>query len=167
MADFVQKSITKSAVRALTTPIADAAALNTIVNNLITNNPLGCTPYEVGGVTMAPVAKTRESYTARIVFEDNEAKTVGQISARAPTQAAFGTVKNNILNNTALATAMGGDAVSQDDKESYSITVRCHDPSGEVYYLTFTRDQIRLSSYESDSILTIVEQWADTVPALA
>ena len=72
MADFVQKSITKSAVRALTTPIADAAALNTIVNNLITNNPLGCTSYEVGGVTMAPVAKTRESYTARIVFVDNE-----------------------------------------------------------------------------------------------
>jgi len=167
MADFVQKNVTKTAVRAIATPLADAAALTTIVNNLITNNPLGCTAYEVGGVTMDPVAKTRESYSARIAYENNEGKIVGQITARAPSTSAFSTVKSTILGNTALATAMGGDAVNLADKEAYSVTVRCHDPSGEVYYLTFTRDQIRLSSYSDDGILTIVEQWADTVPALA
>jgi len=122
MADFVQKSITKSAVRELTTPIADANALNTIVNNFISGNPLGCTSYEVAGVTMDPVAKTRESYNVRIAYENDEAKTVGTISARAPTLASFQAVKTNILNNSALATAMGGDAVSLDDRETYSVT---------------------------------------------
>ncbi len=167
MADFVQKSVTKTAVRALSTPIADASTLNTIVTNLVSSNPLGCTPYEVGGVTMDPVARTRESYSARIVYEDNEGKTVGTITARAPNVTAFGTVKSTILSNTALATAMGGDPVNLADREAYSVVVRCHDPSGEVYYLTFTRDAVRISSYESDAILTLVEQWADTVSQLA
>jgi len=167
MADFVEKSVTKTAVRALSSPIADAAALNTIVNTLIAANPLGCTAYEVGGVTMDPVAKTREAYSARIAYENSEARTVGVISARAPSASAFETVKSTILANTALATAMGGDPVNLSEREGYSVTVRCHDPSGEVYFLTFTRDQVRISSYSDDSIVTVVEQWADTVPALA
>jgi len=62
---------------------------------------------------------------------------------------------------------MGGDPVNLGDRESYSVTVRCHDPSGEVYYLTFSREQLRLSSYEDDSVLALVEQWADTVSQLA
>ncbi len=167
MADFVQKSVTKSAVRELASPIADAAALNTIINNLITNNPLGCTQYEVGGITMPGIAKTREAYTARIAYENSEAKIVGQVTVRAPTVSGFDTAKSNILANTALATAIGGDPVNLADRESYSVTVRCHDPSGEIYSLTFSRDAIRLSSYESDDILTLVEQWADTVSQLA
>jgi hypothetical protein len=117
MADFVQKSVTKTAVRALTAPIADAATLNTIVNTLISTNPLGCTPYEVGGVTMDPIARTRESYSARIAYENNEGRTVGTITARAPGVAAFGTVKSTILSNTALATAMGGDPVNLSDRK--------------------------------------------------
>jgi len=167
MADFVQKSVTKTAVRELTNPIADAATLDSIVNNLIATNPLGCTPYEVGGVTLAPVAKTRESYSARIAYENDEARTVGTITARAPSVPAFGTVKSTIVNDAALAAAMGGDPVNLGDRESYSVTVRCHDPSGEVYYLTFSREQLRLSSYEDDSVLSLVEQWADTVSQLA
>ncbi|MDH7510399.1 MAG: hypothetical protein ACQXXC_10225 [Methanolinea tarda] len=167
MADFVQRSVTKSAVRTLSAPLADAAAVNTIVNTLIAANPLGCTPYEVGGVTMAPVAKTRESYGARIAYEDDEAATVGTISIRAPTTAAFATVKSELLADAEITAAMGGDPVNLADRETYSVTVRCHDPSGEIYYLTFTRDAVRITSYESDSILTLVEQWADTVPALA
>jgi hypothetical protein len=166
MADFVQRSVTKTAVRALTSPIADGATLNSIVNNLITTNPLGCTPYELGGVTMDPIAKTRESYSARIAYENAEARTVGMVTVRAPTLAGFNTAKSTILASTALATAMGGDPVNLSDREAYSVTVRCHDPSGEVYSLTFTRDQVRISSYESDDILALVEQWADTVSQL-
>ncbi len=45
--------------------------------------------------------------------------------------------------------------------------LRCHDPSGELYYVTFTRDQVRVSSYSADAILAVIEAWADTVPALA
>ncbi|MDI9633630.1 MAG: hypothetical protein QFX32_06190 [Methanolinea sp.] len=166
MADFVQRSVTKTAVRTFSSPIADASALNTIVANLIANNPLGCTSYEVGGETMPGIEKTREAYTARIAFEDAEGNTVGMISARAPSVTAFGTVKNAIVTNNTIKTAMGGDPVNLSDRETYSVTVRCHDPSGEIYFLTFTRNALRLSSYESDDILDTVEQWADTVAAL-
>jgi len=57
--------------------------------------------------------------------------------------------------------------VNAQERETYSVALRCHDPSGETYYVTFTRDQVRVSSYSDDSILGLVEAWADTVPALA
>ena len=62
---------------------------------------------------------------------------------------------------------LGGDAVRDSDSESYSCTLKCHDANGEVYYVTFARDQVRISSYSDDAIRTRVETWADTVPALA
>jgi hypothetical protein len=42
MADFVQNSETKNAVRELTSPIPDVATFNTIVQSVITDNPFGC-----------------------------------------------------------------------------------------------------------------------------
>ncbi len=45
----------------------------TIVNGVVTNNPFGCTSYQSGGETLPAVEKTREAYTARIIYEDNEA----------------------------------------------------------------------------------------------
>jgi hypothetical protein len=42
MADFVQNSKTKNAVRDLTSPIPDVATFNTIVQSVITDNPFGC-----------------------------------------------------------------------------------------------------------------------------
>ena len=47
------------------------------------------------------------------------------------------------------------------------MTVKCHDPNGEIFGLVFSRDQISLSSYESEDIRTKVETWADSVPELA
>lgn len=167
MADFVEQSVTKSAVRELTTPFADAAALNTVVASVISTNPFGCTPYEVGGVTMDPVTKTREYYNARVIYEDDDAKTVGYVTVRAPSTAAFATMKSEILADAEMTAAMGGDPVNDQERESYSVALRCHDPSGETYYVTFTRDQIRVSSYSDDGILAVIEAWADTVPALA
>ena len=77
------------------------------------------------------------------------------------------TVATDILAETALATAMGGDPVRDYDHESYSCQLKCHDASGEIYYVTFSRDAVRITSYEDDAIRTAVETWADTVPALA
>ncbi|MDP3564955.1 MAG: hypothetical protein Q8R70_10755 [Methanoregula sp.] len=42
MADFVQNSETKSAIRELADPIVDVAAFNTIVQSVITTNPFAC-----------------------------------------------------------------------------------------------------------------------------
>lgn len=84
MGDFVQQSVTKTAVRELASPIADITAFNTLVAGVISANPWNCTAYEIAGVAQAPVTKTREAYTARIEYEDNQAKIVGYVNARAP-----------------------------------------------------------------------------------
>ena len=167
MGDFVPQSTVKSAVRVLATPIADVTAFNTIVQSVLTTNPFGCTTYETSGEQMPAVAKSRESYTARVLYEDNEANLLGTVSARAGTIAGFSAAKTAILADTDLTTAMGGDPVNDADGERYSVTLRCHDPSGELYYVSFSRTEIRVTSYEADAILTTVETWADTVPALA
>ena len=80
MADFVQNTNVKSSVRKLAAPIADIDAFSTIVQNIILNNPFGCVSYMSGGVNHPPVEKTREAYTARIVYQDALAKTVGRAS---------------------------------------------------------------------------------------
>ena len=167
MGDFVPQSNVKSAVRELASPIADVTAFNTIVQAVLTTNPFGCTAYETSGEQFPAVAKSRENYTARILYEDLEANTVGYVTARAATVAGFTGAKTAILADTDLATAMGGDAVNDAEGERYSVTLRCHDPSGEIYYVSFSRTEVRVTSYEADAILATVETWADTVPALA
>jgi hypothetical protein len=167
MGDFVPQSNVKSAVRELATPIADVAAFNTIVQSVLTTNPFGCTAYETSGDQMPAVAKSRENYTARVLYEDDEANLVGTVSARASTIAGFNAAKAAILADTDLTTAMGGDAVNDAEGERYSVTLRCHDPSGELYYVSFSRTEVRVTSYEADAILATVETWADTIPALA
>jgi hypothetical protein len=91
------------------------------------------------------------------LYEDNEARTVGYVTARAESIAGFNGAKTAILADTDLATAIGGDAV----------TLRCHDANGEVYYVAFSRTQVTVSPYADDAILTRIETWADTKPVLA
>ena len=50
--------------------------------------------------------------------------------------------------------------------ETYYAQLKCHDPSGDDYYVTFTRKTVRLSSYQDDAIRTAVEAWADGIPWL-
>ena len=85
MGDFVQQSIVKTAVRELASPIANVTAFNTLVAGVISGNPWNCTAYEIGGVAKPAVAKSREGYTARVEYKDDEAKIVGYVNARAPT----------------------------------------------------------------------------------
>ncbi|MDD5187563.1 MAG: hypothetical protein PHF57_05075, partial [Methanoregula sp.] len=73
MADFVQNTNVKSAVRTLASPISDVAAFNVIVQSVITTNPFACVAYMTAGVNHDPVEKTKESYTARLVYENEDA----------------------------------------------------------------------------------------------
>ncbi len=96
-----------------------------------------------------------------------EAKIVGYTTARAPTVTAFNSAVTAILADTALATGMGGDAIHVAEEDTFSATLKCHDASGEIYYVAFSRDQVRVSSYSDDAILTTIETWADTKTELA
>jgi hypothetical protein len=167
MADFVNTATTKTAVRDLAAPIADLASFIALIQNILDTNPWGCTSYQAAGQTMPALAKTRESYSGRIVFENDEAKTVGQISVKAPTAAAFNTNVSTIMANAALSTAMGGTSSHDSSEDKFSCTLRCHDSNGELYIVALSRDKIRLSSFEADTIRTSLDSWADTLPVLA
>ncbi len=167
MADFTQRTNIKSAVRRLAYPIADVTAFNTIVQSIILNNPLGCVSYMNSGVNHPPVEKNRETYTAKFVYEDDAAKIVGSGSESYRTLEGFSAGITAMLANTANNTAHGGTAIHDTDMDTYSATLKCHDPNGELYFLTLSRQQVAISSYENDSIRTRIETWVDGVPALA
>ena len=167
MADFVQNSQTKTAVRELASPIADVTAFNLIVQSVITDNPFACVEYMTAGENHAPVEKTREAYTARIVYEDTNAKTVGTGTHRFSTLAGFNAGVTALLAAAAVTTAHAGTASHDPGNDAFSATLRCHDANGELYMVNFSRDRITLTSYSDEAIRTAVETWADTVPALA
>jgi hypothetical protein len=167
MSDFVQNSQTKTAVRELASPIADVAAFNTIVQSVITDNPFGCVAYMSAGENHAPVEKSREGYTARIVYEDGNAKTIGTGSHKFSTLAGFNAGVTALLAAAAVTTAHAGTALHDAENDAFTATLRCHDPNGELYMVNFSRDRVSLTSYSDEEIRTTVETWADTVPALA
>jgi len=167
MADFVAKSVVKSAERKLTTSIDTLANFVSLVNDFITNNPLGCTSYLSAGQTVAGVVKGTEYYSGKVVYEDALAKTVGTITIKAPTMAAFNTDVITILADATLRSAMGGTPSHDSSEDTFSCTVKCHYSNDELFQIAFKRDSIVVSSYEDDAILTAVETWADSVTALA
>jgi len=167
MADFVQSANIKSATRTLATPIADVAAFNTIVQSVITGNPFACVAYMTAGESHPAVEKTRESYTVKVIYQDTDAKTIGNLSDKYDTIAGFNAGATAILADTALTTAHDGTAIRDTARETYSASLKCHDANGEIYMVNFSRDRVTITSYEDEAIRTRVETWADTVTALA
>ena len=167
MADFVQSANVKSAVRKLANPIVDVATFNTIVQGVITSNPFACVAYMTAGESHPPVEKSKEAYTAKLVYQDTDAKSVGTGSHKFDTLAGFNAGVTALLAASAVSTAHGGTVVHDSGKDAFSATLRCHDANGEIYMVNFSRDQITISSYEDDAIRTKVETWADSVAALA
>ena len=167
MGDFVQNSQTKSAIRELATPIASVTAFNLIVQSVITDNPFGCVAYMTAGENHDPVEKTKEGYTARLVYEDANAKSIGTASHKFGTLAGFNAGVTALLAAAAVTTAHAGTASHDPGNDAFSATLRCHDANGELYMVNFSRDRVSLTSYSDEAIRTAVETWADTVPALA
>ena len=93
---------TKTAVRNVAAPIADLTFFIALIQGILDTNPWGCTSYQAAGQTMPALAKTREAYSGRIVFENDEAKTVGQISVKAPTAASYHECKHHCSKRSPL-----------------------------------------------------------------
>ena len=117
MADFTTSTTTKSAVRNLAEPLADVTVFDNLVQGVIATNPFQCVTYNAKGVNHASVERSRQAYTARIIYQDSDANTVGLVTIRAPTIAAFTAVANHILADAAIETAMGGSAARDSDSE--------------------------------------------------
>ncbi|MFA4861251.1 hypothetical protein [Methanoregula sp.] len=167
MADFTQNTIVKSAIRRLADPIADISAFNTIVQSVILNNPFGCVSYMSSGANHPPVQKTRETYTAKFKYQDANADIVGRGNESYGTLAGFNDGIAAVIANTANNTAHGGTPIHDADNDSFSATLKCHDPNGELYFVNLSRRQVTVSSYQDDAIRTRIETWADGVAALA
>ena len=167
MADFVQKTNVKTAVRDLATPITDVATFESIVQAVITANPFGCVAYITAGTNHPPVEKSRENYVARIVYQDALAKTVGNGRHQFNSVAGFNAGAAALIADAPLTTAHNGTAVRDPGNDTYSSTLKCRDPNGEIYNVALSRNRVSLTSYADDAIRTKVETWADSVPALA
>ena len=161
MTDFIETQNTRSAVRDLTIPIADITSFEAIIQDVITTNPFDCTTYEDGGITMPAITPSREHYTAKVVYENAAAAKIGTVSAQAPTIAGFTAAAGSIMADTALSTAIGGTPSRDTAKDTYYCQLKCHDTSGEIYYVTFSRTKVRVSSYSDDAIRSTVDAWAD------
>ena len=167
MADFVQKTTVKSSTRKLTSPIPDLTTFVILKQTIIDTNPWGCVDYVSNGATIDGCLAGSEKYTGRIVYENGQAKTVGQIGISAQSAAAFNTDVNTILGIAALGTAMGGIPSHDSSEDSFSSQIKCNHSNGEKYTVTLKRDSITISSYETDAIVTAIETWADGLPILA
>jgi hypothetical protein len=166
MADYVQKTNVKSAVRKLANPIADIGAFNTIVQTIITTNPFGCVSYMSSGTNHQPVEKSKEVYSAKFVYQDGDAKSIGSNSESYNSITGYTAGIAAVLANTANNTAHGGSPVHDAANDTFSVTLKCHDPNGELYFVNLSRKQVTISSYEDDAIRTRIETWSDGVTAL-
>ena len=119
MADFVQKTVNKTAVRDLAVPIADVTSFNTLIESVIADNPFGCVRYTgADGQIADPIVRNREHSIAKVNSTDVNGKRVGTVSLQSPTIAAFEANAAEVLANAALKTAMGGEAVRNGPRET-------------------------------------------------
>jgi len=168
MADFVLTTTTKTAVRELATPFTNLAAHAALVQDILDDNPWSCTDYTYGGVLVDGVSKTKEVYSGTVDYTDPATgKTIGTITVKAPTSSGFTGAIASVLADADIATDMGGVASHDSSDDKFMCTLKCHDSNGETYYVAIGRESIRISSYAADSIVTVIETWADAIPSLA
>ena len=167
MTHFRQRAGTKSAVRRMKNPFPDMMAFNAVVRSLILNNPLGCTSYRSAKKHHPPVEKVREMYTAKFLYENAEGKRVGSGSETYYTIDGYQYGIAAVISNMANIAAHDGKARHIPGADLFSVTLKCHDPDDELYFLSIARNRVTLSSYSDDGIRARVEKWADGVPELA
>ena len=167
MGDFIQKTQVKSAVRKLSSPIEKMETFQNLINTIITTNPWGCTSYVENGAPIAGIIRKQNYYSGTVRYSDAQQKVVGEVSFKAPSMAAFTYAIISTLSNFELRTEMGGTPSHDNIDDGFHSTLKCHASNGENFVVTFKRDSITVSSYESDSILSTIETWADDIPYLA
>ena len=166
MPDFKPKPGTKSAYRLLKSPIADVTEFEKIVQSLVLENPLGCTTYRTVRKHYPPVQKVREMYTAKFVYLNAKGKRIGTGLDMYDSIEGYQTGIAAVISNMANIASHRGKVRHLPDADLFSLTLKCHDPDGELYFLSIARNRVTLSSYSDDNIRKRLEKWTDSVPAL-
>jgi uncharacterized protein YegP (UPF0339 family) len=167
MVQFHQITGATSAVHRMKNPFPDVIAFNAVVQSFILKNPLECTSYRSAKKHHPPVEKVREMYTAKFRYLDAKGKQLGTGSEVYNTIEGYENGIAAVRSNMANIAAHGGKVKHIPATDLFSVTLKCHDPEGEIYFLSIARNRMTISSYTDDAIRKRVEQWTDRVPALA
>jgi hypothetical protein len=114
-----------------------------------------------------PIEKVREMYIAKFVYNNIEGKRIGIGLDMYNSIEGYENGIAAVISNMANIAAHGGKVRRMPDADLFSGTLKCHDPDGELYFLSLTRNRVTLSSYSDEGIRKRVEKWSDGVPALA
>lgn len=166
MTHFRSRPGSMSAMHELKHPIRDIAAFSAVVQAIPTGNPLSCTSYYTTKKNFPPIMPVRERYTAKFVYLDRNGKQVGTSSEVYDSLEGYETGIASMITNMANIASHRGKVKHIRESDLFSVTLKCHDPSGEIYFLSLARDKITVSSYTNDAIRKRVEGWADSVPEL-
>lgn len=166
MTQFRQRAGTKSAVHRLQKPLSDITVVDTIIQSVRLMNPLGCTSYLSAKKHHPPVEIIREIYTAKFAYRDTKGKRIGSSSEIYDSVEGYQTGIAAVISNMANIASHRGKVMHLPDADLFSVTLKCHDPGGELYFLSLARDRMTLSSYTDDRIREQVGTWIDTVPVL-
>lgn len=167
MPDFRPRPGTKRSYRTLKNPIPDITAFNAIIQSLVYQNPLGCTSYNARRKHYPPVQKVREMYTAKFEYRNERGKRIGTTIEMYDTVEGYETGISAVIANMANRASHRGMPKHLPARDLFSVMLKCYDPSGELYFLSIARNRITISSYTDDAIRKRVEEWTDSVPALA
>lgn len=165
MAGFIEQKGRKSAVQYLKNPVRDITAFEEIVLSVILKNPFECTSYRSARKHHPPVEKTWEMYTAKFHYRNIKSKRIGSSSEVYDTVEGYQTGIAAVISNMANIASHRGKVKHLPEADLFSVTLKCHDPDGELYFLSLARDRVTLSSYSDDRIRKRVGTWIDTVPA--
>jgi len=130
-------------------------------------NPLDCTSYMKMGKNHPPIEIVREMYTAKFVYKDETGKRTGSSSEVYDSLDGYETGIASVISNMANIVSHRGKVKHIPAADLFSVTMKCHDAEGEIYFLSIARNRVTLSSYSDDAIRKRVETWSDGVPALA
>jgi hypothetical protein len=167
MTHFKQNTGRRSAYHTLKTPFPDVMAFHAVVKSLIFTNPLGCTSYWKAKKNHPPVQKVRERYTTKFVYENASGKRIGNGLDMYTSLDGYQYGIAAVITNVANTQAHGRKVRHIPALDLFSVTLKCHDPDGELFFISISRNRVTLSSYEDDAILARVEKWTKGVPALA
>ena len=166
MTQFRQRAGTKSAVRKLQKPFPDITLFDSIIQSLKLKNPLACTSYRSAKKHHQPVEIIREQYTAKFIYLDAKGKRIGSCSEVYNSVEGYETGIAAVISNMANIASHRGKVKHLPEADLFSVTLKCHDPEGELYFLSIARDRLTLSSYNDDRIRERVGRWMNRVPAL-
>jgi hypothetical protein len=147
--------------------VPDIVVFDEIIRTLVLKNPLGCTSYTTPKRHHPPVEIVREMYTAKFAYLNPAKKQVGRSLDMYDSVEGYQTGIAAVISNMANIASHRGKVRHLPAADLFSVLLKCHDPEGEIYFLSIARDRITLSSYTDDRIRKNLEQWTDTVPALA